>query len=181
LKPRMAATQAMFQSTLPRGERHSLPHVLNLTLKFQSTLPRGERRRTGRRRKSWTCFNPRSRGGSDTLSHTSLISLLSFNPRSRGGSDFYSIVEKQRAGLFQSTLPRGERRRKHPGRWGQKSFNPRSRGGSDHVGFGYPEINQVSIHAPAGGATSNGRNHFPPRKCFNPRSRGGSDPSPTRP
>ena len=152
MKPRMAATQAMFQSTLPRGERHSLPHVLNLTLKFQSTLPRGERRRTGRRRKSWTCFNPRSRGERHSLPHVLNLTLkfqstlprgerLLFNSREAAGrlvsihapaggattETPWPVGSKK----FQSTLPRGERPRRLRLSRDQSGFNPRSRGGSD--------------------------------------------------
>ena len=60
---------------------------------------------------------------------------------------------------FQSTLPRGERRR---------------------VLLGIPDLETVSIHAPAGGATSYARWGVTWTTSFNPRSRGGSDvlPSP---
>ena len=33
----------MFQSTLPRGERHKMARTNTRTTEFQSTLPRGER------------------------------------------------------------------------------------------------------------------------------------------
>ena len=57
--------------------------------------------------------------------------------------------------LFQSTLPRGERPVKEERVYDRENFNPRSRVGSDYKkseGFRYIEI---SIHAPAWGATSN--------------------------
>ena len=55
-------------------------------------------------------FNPRSRGGSDYeyprhYSHTD-----NFNPRSRGGSDQHTLFIHALSVLFQSTLPRRERR-----------------------------------------------------------------------
>ena len=101
--------------------------------------------------------------------------------------------------MFQSTLPRGERR------FGVGSlfdyfggFNPRSREGSDKDGrILYIKYLDVSIHAPARGATYSSMSfssnttvsiHAPARgattlyfsdkvtsNCFNPRSREGSD------
>ena len=100
-----------FQSTLPRGERRLSPaHIdgpLHVSIHapargatedvrmicqrpfvFQSTLPRGERH-----------------------DFTPVFSNLScFNPRSREGSDEAQLVKIKDYELFQSTLPRGERR-----------------------------------------------------------------------
>ena len=99
-------------------------------------------------------FNPRSRGGSDNQRHRCPRASLSFNPRSRGGSDCNLLMSR-------SLL---------------LSFNPRSRGGSD-LTFATEQaaINLVSIHAPAGGATTKSRYGGTKAGCFNPRSRGGSD------
>ena len=77
-----------------------------------------------------------------------------FNPRSREGSDDGNEKKIAVDDLFQSTLPRGERRsvrlrREHP----YCHFNPRSREGSDNI------FNLTFI------GTCN----------FNPRSREGSD------
>ena len=55
----------IFQSTLPRGERHCLKDSVIMTQNF----------------------NPRSREGSDTASFSSSDSSTYFNPRSREGSD----------------------------------------------------------------------------------------------
>ena len=55
--------------------------------------------------------------------------------------------------LSQSTLPRRERRGKLDEQFGDQDFNPRSREGSDRV-FRYLSCSlQISIHAPAKGAT----------------------------
>ena len=102
------------------------------------------------------CFNPRSREGSDTQEEAdyavaNLVSIhapakgateeeepfppliLSFNPRSREGSDGDElIVNGTFVPLFQSTLPRRERRSE-----AAEVF----------------EVETVSIHAPAKGAT----------------------------
>ena len=124
-----------------------------------------------------------------------------FNPRSRKGSDTVLLSGSRRICSFQSTLPQGERldgkevkgdcgdhfnpRSRKGSDFNQSkgvkeygNFNPRSRKGSDDpvitTGTGYGNI---SIHAPARGAT---HNRFHPRPCtydFNPRSRKGSDGS----
>ena len=78
-----------------------------------------------------------------------------FNPRSREGSDYAECLILLMFHVFQSTLPRGERR--HYRKQTYKilcDFNPRSREGSDvlpplYVEGGY----YISIHAPARGAT----------------------------
>ena len=123
------------------------------------------------------CFNPRARGGRDSWLRTSCdLGVSCFNPRARGGRDVFCHVRPLTSFLFQSTRPRGARpgqpgrpragRRFNPRarggrdpRWpnnvsGAASFNPRARGGRDlpcgHLAL---ILAQVSIHAPAGGAT----------------------------
>ena len=54
-------------------------------------------------------------------------------------------------------------------------FNPRSRGGSDLVLLYRPGAGRISIHAPAGGATTRCGSKITTLPNFNPRSRGGSD------
>ena len=55
--------------------------------------------------------------------------------------------------IFQSTLPRGERRRSCLLCSGQMYFNPRSREGSDDAASQSCLMFLISIHAPARGAT----------------------------
>ncbi len=121
-----------------------------------------------------------------------------FNPRSRAGSDVARGYSTARLLGFQSTLPRGERRLLGEQLLHEASFNPRSRAGSDWpMPTGWRRICKVSIHAPARGATSwswattgitivsihapaRGATHrwrgpLSPSSCFNPRSRAGSD------
>ena len=144
---------------------------------FQSTLPRRERH--GRRNDthgSNTSFNPRSREGSDFTDIKSATDEelfqstlprrerrwhgktrwrgISFNPRSREGSDGISSGESSGMFMFQSTLPRRERRSSHLAdcKWFH-CFNPRSREGSDKNEIEEVEDFIVSIHAPAKGAT----------------------------
>ena len=77
-----------------------------------------------------------------------------FNPRSREGSDFVGNIGKKGFGLFQSTLPRRERR---------------------IITTIAVAIQNISIHAPAKGATVPLSVGFPHLPNFNPRSREGSD------
>ena len=102
------------------------------TFIFQSTLPRRERlfNRLLLRRKS------------------------NFNPRSREGSDSDYDDNFDFGILFQSTLPRRERRRLFCNTsYVRKNFNPRSREGSDFNGKPSSLRLDISIHAPAKGAT----------------------------
>ena len=100
-----------FQSTLPRGERPGNVPSLALSPVFQSTLPRGERHLFGVF--GFQCFiisiHAPTRGATTGGIVTSVLRLY-FNPRSHEGSDRYSTARTIAACLFQSTLPRGERR-----------------------------------------------------------------------
>ena len=79
-----------------------------------------------------TCFNPRARRGRDLLSLWYGHSCYCFNPRARRGRDVQNISEPMKEMEFQSTLPQGARR-----------------AAKCAQGTGA----EVSIHAPAGGAT----------------------------
>ena len=81
------------------------------------------------------------------------ISTLYFNPRSREGSDSIKTVT-----AFMC-----------------KHFNPRSREGSDNIQFFCGIICNISIHAPAKGATPQPQFDAHADPYFNPRSREGSD------
>ena len=110
------------------------------------------------------------------------------------------IVTWTRRQTFQSTLPRGERRRTEalcgrnkdisihaPARGAtphfmiffisSSNFNPRSREGSDDLAAFFSCAVVISIHAPARGATRSGDILLTLRVDFNPRSREGSDPA----
>ena len=130
---RAACFRRRFQSTLPRRERQWCKIFAKFLHKVQSTLPRRERLLTG-------C--------------ALLVSAGDFNPRSREGSDNPVRATTNSLELFQSTLPRRERRANLQHLCLVLHFNPRSREGSD---------NQVLPRVPDG-------------NNFNPRSREGSDP-----
>ena len=98
-----------------------------------------------------------------------------FNPRSHEGSDDIYLVAPVVTVLFQSTLPRGERRRsgnKHK-RW--KYFNPRSHEGSDLLsqlcGLMQQNFNPRSHE----GSDYDAAGIIQGYENFNPRSHEGSD------
>ena len=150
----VSSVGTQFQSTLPRGERHSAQIGSSGDYAFQSTLPRGERllrppflqlhcvisihapARGATHHRGFTqqdhaiSIHAPARGAtSDDLAKDT--SNDNFNPRSREGSDD-SMISR----CYSDTY-----------------FNPRSREGSDVV-VGTAPVNMViSIHAPARGAT----------------------------
>ena len=146
---------AAFQSTLPRGERPQAGLSYRQSSTFQSTLPRGERRR--------------GFGGS----HFRFQMFQSTLPRGERPTGCHVSSERLK---FQSTLPRGERPRPLPAgsRHGSR-FNPRSRVGSDCSVMLQRLVREVSIHAPAWGATRVAAAGGADGCRFNPRSRVGSD------
>ena len=101
-----------FQSTLPRGERHSRVYLCSVSINF----------------------NPRSHEGSDKYLVADAKKVADFNPRSHEGSDAICRLKQPKGLLFQSTLPRGER----PILYDflpciKQDFNPRSHEGSDQT------------------------------------------------
>ena len=143
-----------FQSSLPRGERRCCNHA-GLLIKyisilaptrgatftpshacfqfpvFQSSLPRGERHCMLLLRWPTDYFNPRSHEGSDSICCCSQFALvISILAPTRGATEYaqYGCAQK----IFQSSLPRGERRYTIFQIFQFTSyFNPRSHEGSD--------------------------------------------------
>ena len=154
-------------------------HVLaKETLTFQSAYPRGTQYPTQFRDTTWNgCFNPRARVGRDAEYLINAGTNGSFNPRARVGRDASHCRPPSRKPWFQSTRPRGAR----PvpcalSRSAWRSFNPRARVGRDEYRSLFPHVeltfqstrprgarrftlfnltlqDEVSIHAPAWGAT----------------------------
>ena len=164
-------------------------------------------------------FNPRSREGSDREQYNCTSYYYDFNPRSREGSDYFwdelfngrrqfqstlprrerrfGVKQCYRLCRFQSTLPRRERPKDFMTILRDTNFNPRSREGSDNIPRIAGSVQEISIHAPAKGATIQSRLfgrqevisiHAPAKGAtcagcgkgnqlsdFNPRSREGSD------
>ena len=148
------------------------------------------------------CFNPRARVGRDHRSLTEAVRLMLVSIHAPAwGATLRSPTEKTAAPGFQSTRPRGARRRLNQslrfrltsfnprarvGRDGRqrgsslrpRCFNPRARVGRDPVGCrGIIVRWRVSIHAPAWGATSGIVLRSVVSSCFNPRARVGRDTS----
>ena len=107
------------------------PNIANTTIRFQSTLPREERRLFFAWISADYYFNPRSHERSDGAVFTSISKTvnISIHAPTRGATPFLCLNICRL--LFQSTLPREERRK-----------------------FGGVYLNgSISIHAPTRGAT----------------------------
>ena len=75
-------------------------------------------------------FNPRSREGSDITTGATLAEIgISIRAPARGAT--WTLTERRRSNIFQSALPRGERRCTRLSARDFDNFNPRSREGSD--------------------------------------------------
>ena len=118
---------ALFQSTLPREERHISQSLIGQDWVFQSTLPREERPLPKLEEFSYLNFNPRSHersdGGKNDSTGIFAISIHAptrgatrdsrhlscrfqhFNPRSHERSDLFPLFFYVSIIVFQSTLP----------------------------------------------------------------------------
>ena len=95
----------------------------------------------------------------------------------KGATQLYQLTVTDTT-EFQSTLPRRERPGASDTRPLRQHFNPRSREGSDaSKTFAFDNIIDISIHAPAKGATSDLEFGEMFSADFNPRYREGSDAS----
>jgi len=121
-------------------------------------------------------FNPRARVGRDEIVALQDIERAGFNPRARVGRD--KVIDKTLARLekFQSTRPRGARLeryiRVHTERWFQST---RPRGARHIYSERFVDTVDVSIHAPAWGATTLTFDTLGKWISFNPRARVGRD------
>ena len=124
----MTFTRALpFQSTFPRGERRG-PYLIFLSpCRFQSTFPRGERHLCWLVAVKHIHFNPRSLVGNDYIPvGTYTIVEISIHVPSWGTTIF--TRRQPPCILFQSTFPRGERRKsehKEEPEWQFQSTFPR--------------------------------------------------------
>jgi len=120
----------LFQSTRPRGARLIAVGRMVGSRGFQSTRPRGARPLARASDFVFFSFNPRARGGRDTLEFVPVAHKRVSIHAPAGGATCQPRSLHCR-GTFQSTRPRGARL----------------------FFFGHVMIRIVSIHAPAGGAT----------------------------
>ena len=100
------------------------------------------------------CFNPRPRMGGDWPSTSFALAEACFNPRPRMGGDTLKIFQVTPTPMFQSTPPHGGRRSTWLIMPFLMCFNPRPRMGGDFPARWLYDLRQVSIHAPAWGATA---------------------------
>ena len=123
----------MFQSTRPRGARLLTVQVLVIPAGFQSTRPRGARR---------------------LIHRLAITALLVSIHAPAWGATRACWWRSGALGQFQSTRPRGARLiPPDPTTGASWCFNPRARVGRDSGQAGQAPSRQVSIHAPAWGAT----------------------------
>jgi len=78
-----------------------------------------------------SCFNPRSRAGSDANCYCFAQLHLSFNPRSRAGSDYFVETYSLYIPCFNPRSRAGSDNRNLSPQNDLVCFNPRSRAGSD--------------------------------------------------
>ena len=99
-------------------------------------------------------FNPRSHEGSDLRFFVLSCIPIVFQSTLPRGERRLTVGEEKHLPLFQSTLPRGERQIYELGRGQRIYFNPRSHEGSDPLENQIIDNMIISIHAPTRGATS---------------------------
>ena len=189
--------QFKFQSTLPREERrcpNAVYHVL-----YAYFNPRSHERSDPHAPcLSFACryFNPRSHERSDVTILSACIPLfISIHAPTRGATRSAGCVsctmnisihaptrgatnkqcQIQQIQLFQSTLPREERRRVCVDMRRLLYFNPRSHERSDQIVCVVFVFISISIHAPTRGATPSAAPPFLLTNYFNPRSHERSD------
>ena len=115
-----------------------------------------------------------ARGATQELLQQSYIHSISIHAPARGAT--CTVLMGYGEIVFQSTLPRGERPLlSHLMCHLDMYFNPRSREGSDFKDLLASFEQDISIHAPARGATKFTRCITILKPDFNPRSREGSD------
>ena len=150
--------EGLFQSTLPREERlNRIPMPQGLT----DFNPRSHERSDSFSAIMFCItkyFNPRSHERSDCSQSSSSSMIWYFNPRSHERSDSSILQAFVKLLIFQSTLPREERRKQLcTGVTGNTNFNPRSHERSDGDWERYIQpVTDISIHAPTRGATGIG-------------------------
>ena len=141
-----------FQSSLPRGERQTLRSISHSDTGFQSSLPRGERPKgvLFYGKVPISILAP-TRGATMDCNKSSLVRVISILAPTRGATNInlctiYKLI-------FQSSLPRGERRSNGSICLTDTGIHPRSHEGSDSICILQRSMLQISILAPTRGAT----------------------------
>ena len=140
---------------------------------FQSTRPRGARRNLNSVLVKPKSFNPRARAGRDITELKSLIFLpVSIHAPARGATTLakkFALIPG-----FQSTRPRGARRKRKAKTNGSRRFNPRARAGRDKNSTNFNFPNRFQSTRPRGARLIKYSRTLT-FNCFNPRARAGRD------
>ena len=144
-----------FQSTHPRGVRPTPPYFATASSRFNPRTREGCDSRSGNSSQCESGFNPRTREGCDIINSLIVLLWWGFNPRTREGCDILPTFPAINCPMFQSTHPRGVRRKELVKYLSVKvSIHAPARGVtllmSSLISF-----KGVSIHAPTKGATVN--------------------------
>ena len=165
-----------FQSTRPRGARRE-PSAEYYPARVVS-IHAPARGATPRLRPAWpvvVSIHAPARGA--TIQPVGSCNRVCFNPRARAGRDDGRRSWRPATVTFQSTRPRGARRRRRRLGTCMTVFqSTRPRGARRDSSLACRHDSDVSIHAPARGATARcGPRDARSRTCFNPRARAGRD------
>ncbi len=178
-KRRLAVAQRgdRFRSALPHGERRK--PELDISAIFVVSIRAPARGATGcTRLRPWkiTCFDPRSRTGSDHKRTASIPLALEFRSALPHGERRRFWISRPSTMEFRSALPHGERRSHAGTADGDQTFRSALPHGERRgAGIRLAADGDVSIRAPARGATCRQRRGRAPHRRFDPRSRTGSD------
>jgi len=145
----------VFQSTRPRGARPRAVSCVPGCVPVSIHAPAGgaTRKRDKRQQPSAVSIHAPAGGATTFRAYGFWRFTVSIHAPAGGATTLATAARSLE--MFQSTRPRGARRRRHDGAdiiLGR--FNPRARGGRDmSVTMEGDKVVIVSIHAPAGGAT----------------------------
>ena len=167
---------AQFRSTPPHEGRHQPTREALADLAFRSMPPHEGRHRPAGGRLGGMRFDPRPRTRGDRVgARPRRVQAVSIHAPARGAT--MTVMTAPGFAMFRSTPP-------HEGRpsgcspatsTGGFDPRPRTRGDGPHQ---VPESNaEVSIHAPARGATRPVDRAYARRTCFDPRPRTRGDPT----
>ena len=143
----------MFQSTHPHGVRHIAVIRRTEVFSFNPRTRMGCDIKVANSLDIKKCFNPRTRMGCDLEIHITRKPTISFNPRTRMGCDSLLTTDFADTTSFNPRTRMGCDWRYFPSAINRLGFNPRTRMGCDACALRSCKISNVSIHAPAWGAT----------------------------
>ena len=145
---------------------------------FQSTRPRGARHAIHNELRQGRIVSIHAPAwGATRLIFVEACAAVGFNPRARVGRDLVGSLPLHGLDEFQSTRPRGARHGNKQCFIGpsEVSIHAPAWGATLAHSGGAAELFNVSIHAPAWGATALARLAFSAIRRFNPRARVGRD------